>query len=54
MNTRDVELELPVAVMAVQTCPDQGLPEELQFYVSGSSAFWELLILNFMLHSDAE
>lgn len=54
MNMRDVELQLPVAVMAVQTCPDQGLPENLQFCVSGSSAFRELLILNFMLHSDTE
>lgn len=58
MNMRGVELQLHEAVVAMQTCPEQGLPENLLskklFCVSGSSAFWELLILNFMLHSDTE
>jgi len=54
VNKRDVEPQLPVTVMAVQTCPDQGLLGNLQFCVSGSSAFWEFLILNFLLRSDAE
>lgn len=54
MNMTDEELQLPVAVVAAQMCPDQALPESLQFCVAVPSAFCELLILIFMLHSDTE
>lgn len=42
---RHVELQLPAAAVTVQMCLDQGLPENLQFCVSGSSAFFEIVIL---------